>query len=126
MNGRVWGFVQCKQICILLDVGDGIRVSWVGDGHSAVPGFWVNDGAGVVLPSVRAPGLNRGKGLVTRSNGVCLGRVGARRSDGWECGGVLHGLVGRECGGSLHLDHFVFIRLDQGRGQARPARCLTG
>ena len=82
-------------------------------------------GAGRVVDSVRAPGSNRNKGLVTRSNGVCLGRVGARRSDGWECGGVLHGLVGRECGGSLHLNHFVFTRLDQGRGQARPARCLT-
>ena len=85
MNGRVWGFVQCKQICILLDVGDGIRVSWVGDGHSAVPGFWVNEGAGVVLPSVRAPGLNRGKGLVTRSNGVCFGRGGGSAESELSC-----------------------------------------
>ena len=41
------------------------------------------DGARGGIASVRAPGLNRSKGLVTRSNDVCFGRGGARRSDGW-------------------------------------------
>ena len=40
------------------------------------------DGARGGIANVRASGSNRSKGLVTRSDGLCFGHGGARRSSG--------------------------------------------